>query len=756
MNKAWLGRLAILLAVTVGALAVAVQAGASHGNQELLTTGPNGGNGAYDVIFGGTSEDGTHVFWTTQEKLVAADTDDSLDVYEWFNGVTDLVSQGQNSFNAPIDAIYNGSSRDGTHVYITTTEPLTTDDTDSNYDVFERFNGTTTRLSQGPSGGNAAQDSFFGGNSDDGSRVYFNSYEKLVPEDNDTSRKDVYLRQGGTTTLISTGPTFSNATFGAEFRGVSSDGARVFFDTDENLVAADTDGNARDIYERQPASGTTTLVSAPPSGASGNFRAFYDGISDDGTHAFIHTQEALLPGDTDTANDIYERTDSGFTEVSVGPNGGNGAYGAGWGGVSTDGSKVWFTTAEPMVASDTDGGCPDATGLPTLLCSDVYERSGGTTTQISTPGNGTANASFQGASTTGSHVFFATTEPIDPADTDAQSDVYDRSNGVTTRLSYGPAGGNGDYTADFVAASQDGTRVFFQTFESLVSGDTDSNWNDVYERTAGVTTLISTGPTDPDGPQFALYDGGTLDASRVYFETADPLVAGDLDARQDIYRASIATGGFPRPKGATPMIAALVPAYTQCTSPNSTHGAPLASPSCNPPVMESSSLTIGSPDANGVAAGAVGSVRFDTIAGTPSTPQNEADVKMKITIKDVRNRVGLTDYLGKLLGVVPLRLTDKGSGGPGTDPATASDLDFEIPVQCVATGDTIGAQCTTDTTANAQLPGSVIELKRSIWEIGQVRVMDAGPNGTGYDTGCPPACGDGDEQVYLREGIFIP
>ena len=32
--------------------------------------------------------------------------------------------------------------------------------------------------------------------------------------------------------------------------------------------------------------------------------------------------------------------------------------------------------------------------------------------------------------------------------------------------------------------------------------------------------------------------------------------------------------GYPRPAGATPMRASLVPAYNQCTSPNRTHGPP--------------------------------------------------------------------------------------------------------------------------------------------------------------------------------------
>ena len=45
--------------------------------------------------------------------------------------------------------------------------------------------------------------------------------------------------------------------------------------------------------------------------------------------------------------------------------------------------------------------------------------------------------------------------------------------------------------------------------------------------------------------------------------------------------------GYPRPKAATPFEVPLVPAYIPCTSPNRTHGPPLASGSCNPAVTVS-------------------------------------------------------------------------------------------------------------------------------------------------------------------------
>ena len=66
--------------------------------------------------------------------------------------------------------------------------------------------------------------------------------------------------------------------------------------------------------------------------------------------------------------------------------------------------------------------------------------------------------------------------------------------------------------------------------------------------------------------------------------------------------AQLSSATHVRPKGATPLRASLVPSFKACAAPNRTHGAPLAFPSCNPPVQTSNFLTIGSPDANGAGA----------------------------------------------------------------------------------------------------------------------------------------------------------
>jgi hypothetical protein len=56
---------------------------------------------------------------------------------------------------------------------------------------------------------------------------------------------------------------------------------------------------------------------------------------------------------------------------------------------------------------------------------------------------------------------------------------------------------------------------------------------------------------------------------------------------------------------------------------------------------------------------------------------------------------------------------------------------------------------------NSYYPAAVTAGKRAIWAIEDVKVLDPGPNGTGF-AACPPVCGDGDEAVFMRQGIFVP
>ena len=729
-------------AATVLALGVLVSvSGANHATVELVAPGAEQG-----TYFAGASTDGTRVLFTTPSPLAAGDTDTAIDIYERSGSTIRRISTGSTGGNASFDATFLRASSDGTRVFFTTAEPLEPGDTDTAIDVYQRFGSTTTLISTGSAGGNANLDASFAGATPDGTRVFIHTREPLEPGDTET-RQDVYERFGSTTTRISTGSNGGNSpelSHHGVFRGVSADGARVFFDTREPIEPGDVDAGGIDIYERFGS--TTTLISIGPTGGNLQTDAPFHHVSTDGTRVVFSTGEALVADDTDGRFDVYQRFGSTITRISTGSSGGSGDFHATHGRplppphASADGTRVFFETAEPLEPGDTD----------TQI--DVYERFGSTTTLISTGssgGNGTFIARFAGASADGTRVFFETEEPVEAGDTDTGQDIYERAGPTTTLISTGTGTGGVNHDATFARASTDGTRVFFTTWQPLVPDDTDT-LEDVYERFGSTTTQIS--PRASGQPTHARFAGASADGSRVFFRTGESLRSGDTnDGYSDVYVAALAsTAGYPRPIGASPIHVSLVPAYDECTSPNAGHPAPFAGEACNPPNLSSDHLTVGTPDANGKPAKSSGLVRFHVLMGTPGGA-DDSDASLDVSLTDVRNQGSLTDHTGELRMSTELRITDKTTGTAGTAPGTVVDLPLDVTVPCSATADTtIGGSCSITTTLDSLLGANAVpEGKRAIYDlVGGVDVFDGGADG---DADTPAG-----DTLFVTDGFFVP
>jgi glucose/arabinose dehydrogenase len=219
---------------------------------------------------------------------------------------------------------------------------------------------------------------------------------------------------------------------------------------------------------------------------------------------------------------------------------------------------------------------------------------------------------------------------------------------------------------------------------------------------------------------------------------------------QEVHRISYtgAPRGYARPRGATPMRASLVPAFTPCTAANRMHGAPLAYGSCAPPAQSSSALTVGTFDANGKDASSIGMVRIAAVVGIPSTTQDEADVALALNVTDVRRRADLSDYTGQLSVRLDVRITDTDNGAGSSPAGTMTDLPYSATAACAATADTAtGATCSLATTVDALTPGAIKEKKRSIWQLGAVQVLDGGADGVVSTT---------PNSVFLDQGVFVP
>ena len=219
--------------------------------------------------------------------------------------------------------------------------------------------------------------------------------------------------------------------------------------------------------------------------------------------------------------------------------------------------------------------------------------------------------------------------------------------------------------------------------------------------------------------------------------------------------SQLASASHVRPKGASPLRASLVPAFKACTAPNRTHGAPLAFPSCNPPVQTSNFLTVGSPDANGAGANSTGFILLRVDAIPPE------DVLITSTISDVRcqaataaavcnsaNTAAGPDYSGQVQGNATIRISDHYNGAGLNEAATVVDIPFPVNGSCANTAVTTqGGLCTVNTTANTVVPGAVKDNQRGIVEIGQLQVSDGGADGQ---------VSTADNTLFMVQGIFIP
>jgi len=92
-------------------------------------------------------------------------------------------------------------------------------------------------------------------------------------------------------------------------------------------------------------------------------------------------------------------------------------------------------------------------------------------------------------------------------------------------------------------------------------------------------------------------------------------------------------------------------------------------------------------------------------------------------------------------------MTDRNNGP--TETGTTQDTPFRVTVPCGGTASTsIGSTCSVDTTVEAVMgAGAITEIKRSIWQLGQVRINDGGPDGVVSTT---------PNTMFAVQGVFVP
>ncbi|HET9162476.1 MAG TPA: hypothetical protein VFN89_03390 [Solirubrobacterales bacterium] len=511
-----------------------------------LSTGPTGGNDNYDASYDGASSDGRRVFFSTQEPLVQGDADQhSSDVYmrDTTNGQTTLVSQGpQSCVPACADATFLGATPDGTTVFFATGERLSAEDEDSAPDIYARelpegSPPSTVLVSPGGAGPVT-----FDGASADGTKVVFTSTDRLVPGEDADAEADLYERDltGEETHLVSVPSGSCTSGCAPTFGAIAANGSRVFFESDESL-GGDADGGEQDVFEWSAGSGVT-LVSTGGEGEAGAGAHFatYAGYAAGGSDVYFDTAEKLSNEDGDAATDVYVRSGPTTSLVSSG----NGAFDAHFDRATSDGSTVLFDTEESL--SGEDEGAK----------SDLYEQSGATTALVS-PGSSEFAAAYAGASSDLSRVFYVTSQQVEPADSDAEPDIYEWDGGAASRVSSGPLGGNGNHVPHLSGVFGEGEFAFFATDERLTEGDNFLGEQDVYEHSPAGTLLVSAANSSelelgPPPPRLT----GTSPASPG--ESTDPAILGseeEPDASIKVYTTS-GCSGAPAATGTSAELAA--------------------------------------------------------------------------------------------------------------------------------------------------------------------------------------------------------
>ncbi|GAA1576927.1 hypothetical protein GCM10009789_33110 [Kribbella sancticallisti] len=273
------------------------------GTTELISVGLDGKPADNMSSPPSFTADGRYVVFNSDaSNLVPGDTNGQTDIFrrDRQTGVVDLVSTALDG------GFGNGGSReqsisaDGRYVaFVSDATNLVTDDVEFQRDAFVRDlqTGTTRRIAGSKPGENASPVI-----SANGRKVVFDN--RSAPDWN--LHQYVYDLQTGSTelaTVSSSGEAGDNWSFAGS---ISADGNKVAFYSDAtNLAAGDTNGKP-DIYVRDLAAGTTTIVSGGPDSVQGDGRSELPMISGNGRYvSFQSTSGNLVGGDTNHRSDIF-------------------------------------------------------------------------------------------------------------------------------------------------------------------------------------------------------------------------------------------------------------------------------------------------------------------------------------------------------------------------------------------------------------------------------------------------------------------
>lgn len=190
-------------------------------------------------------------------------------------------------------------------------------DTNGAMDVFihDRVTSQTSRVSVDSAGLEGNWTSEQPSISSDGRYVAFWSYaSNLVPGDTNM-RSDVFVhdRMTGQTSRVSVGPGGLEANEESSYASISADGRMVAFDSGaSNLVPGDTNA-MKDVFVHDRLTGLTSRVSEDSEGVQGNRTGIFSSISADGRYVgWVSNATNLVRRDTNRTSDSFVHDRFGF------------------------------------------------------------------------------------------------------------------------------------------------------------------------------------------------------------------------------------------------------------------------------------------------------------------------------------------------------------------------------------------------------------------------------------------------------------
>jgi Tol biopolymer transport system component len=320
-----------------------------------------------DSYYPSLSADGRVVAYDSAASgLVPGDVDGEFDVYftDLFTGLTEQASVDSAGAMVPESAGDVEISADGRFATFTSISgALVAGDTNLRTDVFvrDRALGITTLESPGAGGAQSNGHSSLPAISADGERVVFHSKASNLVSGDSNGQMDVFLRDraAGTTTLLSIGPGGIQGDGASTDPQISADGRWVVFEsTAANLASGDGNG-AVDVFLSEVESGALTLVSRGLAGTAAAGGSFDASISGDGARVCFHSDAAdLVPGDGNGLVDVFvwERATGTIARASVSSTGAEADGGCTDARIAGGGAHVaFYSSATNLVAGDSNG-----------------------------------------------------------------------------------------------------------------------------------------------------------------------------------------------------------------------------------------------------------------------------------------------------------------------------------------------------------------------------------------------------------------